>query len=258
MANTDVQMTLEDSVAEVVSLLTGVDLTFRPNEDSFHVMTRCLNRAMRSVALEHEWSYFASEENVGIASTGVQDVELGSRIRLRKVRDDAVRLQTTDGVNVRWAYILPIDALHKYRSEPGLWCSVLRSTITFNRPFTKGENGLSIIVPVMREPRMFELPESGAEVPERVRRQLIDFDYPDLVLARAAFIYAQADPVLQPRVPALEDQYKDIMYQLVERDENHTDTPYMNDFFVPIENSIRGSSALDFRHLHPHSDRRYT
>ena len=71
MANTDVQMTLEDSVAEVVSLLTGVDLTFRPNEDSFHVMTRCLNRAMRSVALEHEWSYFASEENVGIASTGV-------------------------------------------------------------------------------------------------------------------------------------------------------------------------------------------
>ena len=256
MANIDLQMNLEESVAEVITLLTGVDLQFMPNEDSFHVVTRCLNRAMRAVALEHEWAYYASIENVGVASAGVQDVELGSRIRLRKIGDDAVRLQTMEGVTVRWAYILPLTALHKYRSEPGLWCSVTRSTITFSRPFVKAENGLSIMVPVMREPRMFELPDAGREVPERVRQQLIDFDYPDLVLARAAFIYAQADPVLQPRTPALEDQYKDIMYQLVERDENHTDTPYMNDFIIPIENSIRGNSALDFYHMHPHSDRR--
>ena len=47
------------------------------------------------------------------------------------------------------------------------------------------------------------------------------------------------------------------MYQLVERDERHTDTPYMNDFFVPIEGSINGSTAPQFHHFHPHSDERY-
>ena len=49
MANTDVQITLEQAVAEVLTLLTGVDLTFNPAEDTFHVVARCLNRAMRSV-----------------------------------------------------------------------------------------------------------------------------------------------------------------------------------------------------------------
>ena len=104
---------------------------------------------------------------------------------------------------------------------------------------------------------MFQIPASGQEPTRQVLDQLIDFDYPDLVMARAAWIYAQADPVLQPRVPALEEQYKDIMYQLVERDERHTDTPYMNDFFVPIEGSINGSTAPQFHHFHPHSDERY-
>ena len=64
MANTDVQITLEQAVAEVLTLLTGVDLTFNPAEDTFHVVARCLNRAMRAVALEHEWSYYSSTEEV--------------------------------------------------------------------------------------------------------------------------------------------------------------------------------------------------
>ena len=75
MANTDVQITLEQAVAEVLTLLTGVDLTFNPAEDTFHVVARCLNRAMRAVALEHEWSYFSATENVGTVQVGVQDVE---------------------------------------------------------------------------------------------------------------------------------------------------------------------------------------
>ncbi len=256
MANTDVQITLEQAVAEVLTLLTGVDLTFNPAEDTFHVVARCLNRAMRSVALEHEWSYYSSTENVGTAQVGVQDVEISSRLRPRIIGDDAVRLQTSEGKVVRWAYILPRDALHKY-GDRSLRCSITRSTITFSRPFVNGEQGLSIMAPVMREPRMFLIPASGQEPTRQVLDQLIDFDYPDLVMARAAYIYAQADPVLQPRVPALEEQYKDIMYQLVERDERHTDTPYMNDFFVPIEGSINGSTVPQFHHFHPHSDERY-
>ena len=114
MANTDVQITLEQAVAEVLTLLTGVDLTFNPAEDTFHVVARCLNRAMRSVALEHEWSYYSATENVGTAQVGVQDVEISSRLRPRIIGDDAVRLQTSEGKVVRWAYILPRDALHKY------------------------------------------------------------------------------------------------------------------------------------------------
>ena len=40
MANTDVQITLEQAVAEVLTLLTGVDLTFNPAEDTCHVVAR--------------------------------------------------------------------------------------------------------------------------------------------------------------------------------------------------------------------------
>ncbi len=119
MANTDVQITLEQAVAEVLTLLTGVDLTFNPAEDTFHVVARCLNRAMRSVALEHEWSYYSATENVGTAQVGVQDVEISSRLRPRIIGDDAVRLQTSEGKVVRWAYILPSNIRGQLRRQDG-------------------------------------------------------------------------------------------------------------------------------------------
>ena len=103
---------------------------------------------------------------------------------------------------------------------------------------------------------MFEIPEGNGEIPDRVLNQPIDFDYPDLVIAKAAYMYAQTDPVMQPRAQTLEATYKDIMYQLIERDDRHTDTPYTNDFFVPIMNGIQGSSALFQHHGHPHADGR--
>lgn len=104
---------------------------------------------------------------------------------------------------------------------------------------------------------MFRLPADNAEVPDAILNQLLDFEYPDLVVAKAAQLMAEGDPMVQPRVQSLEARYKDIMYQLVERDERHTDTPYMNDFFVPIEGSINGSTVPQFHHFHPHSDERY-
>jgi hypothetical protein len=63
------------------------------------------------------------------------------------------------------------------------------------------------------------------------------------VIARAAWLYAQTDPMFQPRVQTLEDQYKNLMYQLIERDTAFTDTPYQNEFLVPVQNDIYGESA---------------
>ena len=257
MANADVQMTLDQGIEEVLALLTGMDVSYSPAADRYHVIARCINRAMRAVALEHEWSYFHNVDEVGTVIAGQQDIELSPRQRLRLVNDDAIRLIDSNGRTVRWAYVLPSDALHKYPGRVALYCSVVRSTITFSRPFLASETGLRVFAPVMREPRMFDIPPGGQEIPPRVRNQGIDFDYPDLVTSRAAFIYAQTDPVMQPRVQNLEAQYKDIMYQLVERDERHTDSPYMNDFIVPIQNSINGSSYHEFQHAHPHADGRW-
>jgi hypothetical protein len=64
-------------------------------------------------------------------------------------------------------------------------------------------------------------------------------------------MYAQTDPVMQPRAQTLEDQYKNMMYQLIERDTASTETPYMNDFRLNVQNGL----IPDFdSHLHPHSD----
>lgn len=256
MANRDVQMTLKEAVAEVLNFLTGLDLEYNSSQDRFQSITRTLNRALRAVALEHEWSYYSSTEEVGTFAEGVMDYDLNSSLRPRIINDDAVRLVDDDGNVKLWAYVLPRDALHKYGHIRRLSCAFTRSTLTFNRaPFTQ-EVGLHIMVPAMREPKMFEVPEGNGEIPKRVLNQLVDFDYPDLVIAKAAYMYAQTDPVMQPRAQTLEATYKDIMYQLIERDDRHTDTPYQNDFFVPIMNDIRGSSALFMPHGHPHADGR--
>ena len=256
MANRDTQMTLNDAVADVLLTLTGLDLEYDPSLDRYQAITRTLNRALRFIALEHEWGYYASTEEVGTVSAGLENVELNSKLRPRIINDDAVRLVDDDGNPRVWAYFLPRESLHKYAGRRGLWVSTTRTALTFSRPLTDGEAGLRIHVPVMREPVMFRLPDLGQDVPKSIQNQLIDFDYPDLVIAKACEMYAESDPVMQPRVQTLEARYKDMMYQLTERDERATDSPYTNEFVLPIVSDLRGGYGLS-GHAHPHADERY-
>ena len=263
--NPEVRLSLEDAVAEVLGLLTGLDLTYEPELDRYRSITRALNRALRANALENEWSWYASTASLGTISCGDTTTHLPASLRPRIINDDAVRLVgggcgsngcpdscgCNDGRVVKWAYFLPRDALHKYAGKHGLWCSVERQTIVFNRPFTPAEEGLDIQVPVMREPIMFRLPEIGESVPQHIRDQPVDFAYPDLIVSRASYFYAQTDPVMQPRVQTLEADYKTLMYQLIERDTSHTDTPYINEYILPLENGLRNQ---DTTHWHPHSN----
>jgi hypothetical protein len=251
MSNPEVQLTLDDAVAEVLGLLTGLDLTYEPELDRYRAITRQLNRALRSNALEQEWSYYASTLEIGAAVEGARELLLPSSKRPRIINDDAVRFTDADGHVQRWAYYLPRDALHKYEDRNGLWCSITRRGLFFSRPFHSGEEGLVAVVSVMREPTMFRLPPTGKAVPSAIRKQPVDFDYPDVIIARAAYYYAQTDPVMQPRAQTLEESYKNLMYQLIERDTSISDTPYMNSFTLPIEN---GLVSVDTYHRHPHSD----
>ena len=261
--NANVDLTLDEAVGEVLGLLTGMELAYDPQFDRYRSITRFLNRALRQNALEHEWSYYSSTETVGIAQAGDKDFALRATIRPRIVGDDAVRLVDGDGNVVVWAYILPRDSLHKYNGRyNGLWASITRTTLSFSRPLSSGMAGLEIQVPVMREPRMFQIPaipddpnDSMTPISQEIRDQTVDFDFPDVVILRAAYLYAQSDPIMQPRVQTLEAQYKDLMYQLIERDDRHTDSPFINDFFVPISNSVDGGGS-GWYGLHPHSDER--
>ena len=263
--NAQVEQTLEEAVAEVLGFLTGLDITYQPEMDRFRAITRQLNRALRLTALETEWSYYSSLEEVGRAHHGDRDFQIRSDVRPRIINDDAVRLVDENGDPRVWAYFLPRDALHKYAGRSDLRVAVTRSTITFSRPIGVHEHGLRIMVPVMREPKMLILPDAPRTptdpnlpptlVPQHLREQLIDFDRPDLITARAAFQYAQSDPVMQPRVQALEEQYNDLKYQLIEREERNTDSSYINDFRLGISGSIHGESS--FGHRHPHSDEGY-
>lgn len=257
--NPEVLLTLDDAVEEVLGLLTGLDLTYVPELDRYRSVTRQLNRALRANALEQEWGYYSSTESLGAAVAGERDVQLRNTLRPRIIRDDSVRLVNAEGRPVVWAYFLPRDAIHKYEAYRGLWVAVTNSTLTFSRPFNSGEDGLDIQVPVMREPKMFRLPELPEDpaaplptVPASVRNQPLDFAYPDLITLRAAFYYAQTDPVMQPRVQTLEAQYKDLMYQIIERDDRHTDSPYENEFIVPVVGSIHSPQWVS--HNHPHAD----
>ena len=113
------------------------------------------------------------------------------------------------------------------------------------------------VVDETEAPYSYTSPESSLAklelTPEQVRRQKLDHSNPDLIVLKAAFLYAQTDPVMQPRVQTLEGQYKDLFYALTDRNTKHTDDPYRNDFVVPIQGTlhdVRGS------HAHPHSDER--
>ena len=260
MTNRDVAMTLDEAVEEVFGLLTGLDLRYAPEQDRYRAVVRQLNRALRHHATEHDWSYYASTEDVGTAHAGDQQVALRATVRPRIVGDDQVRLVDANGRPVVWAAFLPRDALHKYDGRGGLWVSVTRSTLQFSRPFGSGEEGLTIQVPVMREPRMFRLPEQPEDpslplvtVPASIREQLLDYDYPDVVIARAGYLYAQTDPVMQPRVQTLEAQYKDLMYQIIERDDRNTEAPEQTAWSLGISGDLRGDRAYP---LHPHADGR--
>jgi len=240
-------MTLDECVEEVLGMLTGMELRYEPNLDRYRAVVRQINRALRANALEREWSYYSDIEEIGVAHAGVQDVTLRSTLRPRIIGDDAVRLCDENGAPRVWAYFLPRDAAEKYIARRGLWVSITRQSLHFTRPFQQHEEGLRIQVPVMREPRMFRLPEVPEtddgdlpEVPAEIRGQLLDFEFPDVVLQRAAYFYASTDPVMQPRVQTLEQEWKSTFYALNERDDRNTDSPVLNDWNLPIQSDIFG------------------
>lgn len=241
--NPELEISLDDAVGEVLGQLTGLDLTYEPELERYRSITRQLNRALRTNALEQEWSYYSSLLSLGTLSEGDREVLLPTQQRPRIINDDAVRLRDAEERTVKWAYYIPRDALHKYERRQGLWVSITRKSLVFSRPILGEEAGLEIVLAVMREPRMFRLPAAGRSVPMTVRKQPLDFPYPDAIIARAAFYYAQTDPVMQPRVPTLEEGMKDIMYQLIERDISNTDTPFQNTFTLPIQSGLVDESG---------------
>lgn len=258
--NPEVLLTLDEAIEEVLGLLTGQDLVYVPGLDRYRAITRQLNRALRSTALEQEWAWYHTIESLGPAQEGETEMVMRASVRPRITGDDAVRLVASDGRPAVWAYYLPRDSIHKYVDRAGLWVTSVRNTLVFSRPFSASEDGLDVQAPVMREPTMFRLPDLPEDpnaplpaVPAEIRNQPVDFAYPDLVTLRAAMYYAMTDPVMQPRVQTLEAQYKDLMYQVMERDTRMTDSPYLNDFSVPI---ISGLYPTGFAHRHPHSDER--
>lgn len=260
MSDPNVALTLQEAVQEVLGHLTGLDLNVVPEEDRFYAITRQLNRALRYNALEHEWSYYSEVVSLGTSAEDQQTAAVTTNRRIRKINDDAVRLVDENGVPWRWAYILPRDALHKYAHRVQLRCSVTTETVTFSRPLWASEAGYELEVAVMREPVMFVLPDRPTDaatavtpVPALTLDTEVDFDFPDLIVMRAAYLYGMTDPVMQPRAQTLEAQYKDLMYQLMERDDQHTDTPYQNDFHVPVQNGIYYDSVFD---VFPQADAR--
>lgn len=260
VTNPELTITLDDAVKEVLNELTGLELTYRPELNRYYSITRQLNRALRANALEHEWGYYSTVQSAGPAVANDQTIWLPADLRARAVGDDAVRLVDDDNQVRVWAYVLPRDALSKYWSRCGLWCAVTRNAIHFSRPFNTAEAGLDVQVPAMREPTMFRLPpvpenpgDPVIEVPDEIRDQPIDFAYPDVVIMRAAWYVSLTDPVMQPRAQTLEAQYKDLMYQIIERDDRFTDSPYQNEFTVPIQSDLMGQGMF---HGHPHSDER--
>jgi hypothetical protein len=246
--NPDVSMTLEEAVKDVLSILTGQELNYEPDMDRFRTITKHLNRACRSMALESEWSFYNTIERIPLdGRENDTQFTITTDYRFRIISDDAVRILNTDEHPIAWAYFLPRDALHKYRNRSGLWASVVRNTLYLSRPLsavTGVLDGYVMELPLQREPIPFRLPDDPTEEPDPlVLAQELDFDFPDVVIARAAWLYAQTDPMMQPRVQTLEEQYKDMMYQLIERDTAFTDTPDQNEIIVPVQGDIYGEST---------------
>jgi hypothetical protein len=112
----------------------------------------------------------------------------------------------------------------------------------------------------MREPYRFVIPPPEEDPNEDLpvfdpveRAKAVDFHYPDIITARAAYMYSLTDPVVQPRAQTLEANYKDLMYQAIERDDRYTDSPLENNYVVPVQNGIYPESSFA---LTPQADRR--
>lgn len=304
-----VTMTLDRAVGEVLNYLTGYDLHYIAELDRYRSIANTLNRALRLVATEHEWSYYSAVQDLGEVSAGQTEIYHRRSHRPRIITDDSLRLVDGENYIKQWAYFLPRESLHKYQGRTGLWVASTENKLEFNRPISSVEAGLRAVVPVMREPREFLIPATfdsiedldadGEEdplvlqkivqlrnfhnpdiveewvidetdapyiytspesalaqlalTPAQVRNQPLDFSFPDLIILRAAALYAATDPVMQPRKQDLDGQYKQLFYALTERDTSHTDEPYRNDFVVPIQGSLHGYNGT---HAHPHSDER--
>ncbi len=260
--NDNVSLSLEEAVAEILGLTTGLDLEYVSDMDRYRAIVRQINRALRGNALEREWSYYSSVQNVGVVTPQLRQLSFRSSLRPRVIGDDSIQFRNSRGDTVHWAYILPREAIHKYANREGIWAAVTGRRIEFSKNLPDDMLGLEIWAPVMREPVMFEIPKQGndpdehaPEFPIETREALLDFDFPDVVVLRAAFQYAQTDPLLQPRVQIIESQYKNLMYQLIERDERSTESPYLNDFVVPMRGYLNAPTSV-FHHGHPHSDER--
>ena len=304
-------MTLDEAVGEVLNYLTGYDLHYIAELDRYRSITRTLNRALRLVSTEHEWSCYSSIEDLGELRAGQTEITHRRSRRPRIIHDDSVRLVDDENRIRLWAYILPRESLHKYQGRTGLWVASTENRLEFSRPIREIEAGLRALAPVMREPRQLVIPASydsldalendgqpdplelekilqlrnfhnpdiveewvvdeGAVpyiytspesslaklelTPAQVRQQRIDHSFPDLIILKAAALYAATDPVMQPRVQTLDAQYKSLFYALTERDTNHTDDPYRNDFHVPIQGGLHADRS-GRGHAHPHSDER--
>src|SRR6478735_1158735 len=118
--NPDVGLTLDEAVAEVQGLLTGLDLELDPELDQYNAITRQLNRGLRAVALESEWSYYSSTENVGTVHANDRSVVIRSTLRPRIIGNDSCRLVRPDGQVVEWIAWVPRDALQVYAWQHGL------------------------------------------------------------------------------------------------------------------------------------------
>lgn len=246
-----VQLGLSEAVNEIHNILTGLDLQYEDRMDVFHATVRQVNRSLRQVALEDEWAWYVEEVDAGTSAEGMTEVELHSSYRPRVQQDDSVRLVNSDGITLYWAYYLPRDSLNKQMYRPELRVAFTKNVITFSRPLQRFESGLSIIVPAMREPKQTRIPESGQRLSTADLARAIDAEYPDLIVAHAAWKMAMSNPVYQPRSQTLEEEFNDLKYALTERNTNHSDSP-MRNTFVPSY----GDPYLAIPHGHPHSDRR--
>lgn len=247
-----VALSLQEAVAEVHNILTGLDLEYDDRYEIFHATVRQINRSLRQVALLEDWGWYSELVLSGVTHEGQTVIELDALYRPRINQGDCVQLvDPNTGLTWHWAYYLPRDSLSRHTHRSELRVAFVRNTLMFSRPIQRFESGYEILVPAMREPQQTTIPESGKQLSDAELNRPIDFEFPDLVVAHAAWQISLSNPVYQPRAQTLEAAYDDVRYALSERDSNHSDSPLRNDFTPSY-----GDPYLRVPHRHPHSDRR--
>jgi hypothetical protein len=210
----------------------------------------------------HMWAYFLPRESLHKyqGRTGLWVSSTENRIEFsRPIQGNLVGMRAFVPVMrepqqvVIPANLDSLEALEEDGEEDPLVVQKIVQLRNFHNPDIVEE----WVVDETAAPYIYTSPESALEqlslTPAQVRHQLIDHEFPDLIVLKAAFLYAGTDPLMQPRVQTLEGQYKDLFYALTERDSNHTDDPFMNQFTVPIQGSLNGGQG---NHAHPHADER--